>query len=254
MIRVAFTPPEVRVPKQRVPLRSTVPCDSALRVIGFFTAGTAYEEEAKRLRWSLSVVGMNHYIVAVPPARDWNDAVAVKASVIRMARDRFPGGLLYIDVDAIVHENCCAYFDGLEGGFDFAAHWFQGPSGGYNRERNDDWFLSGTMWFADTFAARALLDAWIARNRDCRAAGVREGGGQANLRDVINEGLVPGLRVHRLPGRYCYVFDKPWAYPPDEPVVIEHLIASRENRDPARKVNQARRERIAELERSRSNL
>lgn len=219
-------------------------------VVGYYTAGGIYEREAARLTASLLRVGMRHSVCRIPKAPDWDAAVAQKPVVLQIARDVLQGGMLYIDVDAVVHEDCSAYFDALEGRYDFAAHWFQGPSGGYDRTRNDDCFLSGTMWFGDTPQARALLEAWLECNALHVAAGELIGGGQANLCDVLTDGVVKGLRIHRLPGRYCWVFDKPWAYPAGEYPVIEHLIASRENRGASNgKVNRPRRERIAELDR-----
>ena len=195
-------------------------------LIGYYTKGTPYEADAERLRRSCEAVNVPYRLLAVPPTADWDEATALKPLVIRHFRERVAGGLLYCDVDAVVHENCCAYFDGLEGTATFAVHWFQGPGcGGREQGNMAEHLLSGTMWFADTLEARFLLDAWIARNDEKRI-----GGGQTNLAEVIAEGAVSANLVCRIPGRYCWVFHKPEAYPPGEYPVIEHLMASRENR------------------------
>jgi hypothetical protein len=223
-------------------------------VVGYYTQGTAYEKDAARLRASLDHWGLAHEIVGVPPQPDWDHATALKPIVLFLLRQALAGPILYVDVDAVVHADCSKYFDGLD--CDFAAHWFQGPSGGYDRSRNDDWLLSGTMYFADTGPARDLLLAWCELNCQRQQKGNWTGGGQGNLHELEADGwLAYCLKIVRLPGRYCYIFDKAWAYPEGEPIIIEHLIASRANRDPNKRPenmkrdNATRLERIAELER-----
>ncbi len=221
-----------------------------LTVIGFYTRGTPYEADAARLKASLDRVGMDSSIIPIETQGDWDANVARKCSIIHAARQMVPGPLLYLDVDAVVHENCTEYFERLcRAGIDFAAHWFQGPEGGYDCNRNDDHFLSGTMLFGESSAAWELLGQWARENTRQIMRGNIQGQGQANLRTVLDEKRVAKLKVQRLPGRYCRVFDKPWAYPPDEPVIIEHLIASRENRGTsAGEINAARRKRIEEID------
>ena len=108
--------------------------------------------------------------------------------------------------------------------------------------------LSGTTLWGDTPGARKLLTRWLEINE-----GADIGGGQRNLWQAWNE-LQGELTTYRMPGRYCRVFDKPWAYPESEPVVIEHLIASREFRPGAVPAGKApRRQRIQELERLACN-
>ena len=205
-----------------------------MRVVGFYTKDSPYEAEASRLAASLRACEMPYSIRRVDAASDWYEATLRKPFVIRELREDFSGPLLYNDVDAVFHENCESYFDGIDA--DFACHYFQ-----------DTRLLSGTMWFADNDNARRLLDAWCAMNTMLKEYGCREGGGQKNLWYVTT--CMPWLKIHRMPGRYCYVFDKSWAYPVGEPRVIEHLIASRENRGESRgRENASRRARIAQLE------
>jgi len=217
-----------------------------MKVIGFYT-NDAYRKEYKRLKKSLDRFNIDYYIQHIPYEGDWNRSVAVKPIFVKGCRNMFRGGLLYVDVDAVFHEDCSEYFDNLD--CDFAAHWFQGPKGGYRKDKNDNHFLSGTMYFADSRNARLLLYAWIHRNKMKQEEGNWQGGGQANLKEILDGEWVVDLEIVRLPGRYCYVFDKGFGYPEDEPKIIEHLIASRENRDKSKgKINKARQERIKELD------
>ena len=163
----------------------------------------------------------------------WYEATAYKSEFCSEMRALYAGPLVYVDVDAFVHANYEPYFQSLAAKqYDFGAHWFQGPAGGYDKTRNDDRMLSGTLFFGDTAGARQLLAAWCEINAAMKRSGCRQGGGQKNL--WFTTTCFP-LKIAKLPGRYCYVFDKPWAYPKDEPRIIEHLIASRIHRDSIKK-------------------
>ena len=221
---------------------------SALRVIAFYSEGTPYEEEAAILRASLNRVGMAHEITPVPDRGSWGANTLHKGQFIKAKRNEHRGPLLYVDVDAYVHENCSAYFEGLAAqGFDFGAHYFAGPAKGHDRSkvRAEGWrLLSGTLFLGDTPACKRLCSAWASMNGLWKALAIMEGGGQKNLWFLTT---CLQLKIARLPGRYTYVFDKPWAYPEGEPCVIEHTIASRENRGQRGRTNAARRTRVAEL-------
>lgn len=226
-----------------------------LTVAAFFTDGpdTSYEDEAGILRASLNRVGMFHHIRRYEDRGGWDENTAIKPRFIREMRRRLRGPLLYLDVDAFVHEDCSDYFTRLaDEGVDFAAHWFRGPAFGHDRSEVRDegwWMLSGTLFFGDTVAATRIIDSWIAWNRARELAGTKSGQGQKNLQAVVPLWeRDPTARIKRIPGRFCYVFDKPWAYPDDEPRIIEHTIASREHRGAsAGKISPARRKRIAEF-------
>jgi len=215
-----------------------------------------YAHEAELFRASLEQVGMEHEITAIESRGDWYDNTAYKPVFLREMRQKHTGPLLYIDVDAFVHENCEGFFEGLaERGVDFGAHWFRGPAKGHDLSKVRDegwWMLSGTLFLGDTTGCRQLLDTWVMFNRFMRQIGVTQGGGQKNLWYLVT--CLEHLKVERLPGCYCRVFDKPWAYDTDEPVIIEHSIASREHRPPTNhvgpfhgRVNQTRRNYITGL-------
>ena len=224
---------------------------------GFYSAGTPYEAEALLFRASLDRVGTRHVIRPFPSKGDWYANTAHKATLIRDFRNEVSGAFLYCDVDAFVHENYDAYFDELaKRGADFGAHWFAGPAKGHNRAdicaclagkpcNRPHRLLSGTLFFGDTAGARTLLDNWVAINDVFRSRGLIAGGGQKNLWYLLTC-MEDQIKIAKLPGRYCYVFDKPWGYPENEPRIIEHTIASRDNRV-ARRNTTARRSRILQL-------
>lgn len=219
-------------------------------VVAYFSEGTPYEREADLLRASLERVGMPHRIDPVPDRGGWYANTAYKAEFLGAVREEESGPLLYLDVDAVVHASCECYFDRLgTRGIDFGAHWFRGPARkptGREVTREMPRMLSGTLFLGDTAGCRALLSNWRALNELWRSRGIVQGGGQKNLWFTLT--CMPGLRTERLSGRYCRVFDKPWAYDPNEPVVIEHTIASRDNRGPKRN-GSSRVARLIELRR-----
>jgi hypothetical protein len=217
-------------------------------VIGFYTP--EYAADADLLKRSLAKVGMDGLICPVASRGDWDDNTAFKAEFIRTMRHTLAGKLLYVDADAFVHENCQAYFEGLEA--DFGAHWFRGPAYGHDQSQVQDeghWLLSGTLFFNDTGPARDLVDLWVGENRKQRKAGERSGGGQKNLWRIHEVWRHGGVSSERLPGSYTWVFDKPWAYADDERPIIEHTIASRSHRPGAvEDLKAGRLKRVAELE------
>jgi hypothetical protein len=233
-----------------------------MMVIACYSIGTPYEAESALLSASLKRVNMSYHLHGFPDYGGWYANTAYKAEFIRAQRDLRTGPLLYVDVDAFVHENCSAYFDALDA--DFGAHWFAGPAFGNNRRHvcacvrgapcnRDHRLLSGTLFFGDTAGARHLLDAWCAFNAARRAHGDPTGGGQRNLFQTW-QAVRGEIVTARLPGRYTFVFDKVWSYPAGEPCIIEHLIASRDHRpnDDGRAkttTNAARAARMAELQR-----
>lgn len=228
-------------------------------VIAYYTPGFgSYEAEAELLQRSMERVGVRYQLEPVANGGDWYANTAGKADFIMRKRADLSGPLLYVDVDAVFHEDPSAYFDRLgEQHVDFGAHYFAGPSGGYDKARGcaclrgeacdrPHRLLSGTLFWGDTPGAYRLLAAWKGLNDVLRAYGGPQGGGQKNLWYVTT--CLDGLKVAQLPGRYCRVFDKPWAYGPLEPVVIEHTIASREHRGPSLgKTNNARQQRLEDL-------
>ena len=223
-----------------------------MMVVGYYTQGegTSYEAEAELLRASLVRAGVPHEITAIESRGDWYANTSMKAEFIRRQREEHAGALLYVDVDAFVHRDPSAYFDTLNAmGSDFGAHYFRGPAGGHDRSKveKEGWrLLSGTLYFGDTPGARVLLNAWVALNATLRAHGAPEGGGQKNLWYLTT--CLRDIEVVRLPGSYCWVFDKPWAYAKEEEPVIEHTIASRDHRG-TRQRTDARAQRIEQLQR-----
>lgn len=214
--------------------------------------GTPYEADAARLVASLQRFGIPHDVEGFADRGDWYANTAHKAEFIRGKRRRVRGPLLWLDADAVLHADVRPYFAGLVSDYDVAAHYFRSADG-QQYQPDARRLLSGTLWLNDTPAALRLCLAWCKLNDLLRGEGYEQGGGQKNLWYLTT--CHPRPRVHDLPGGYCYVFDKPWGYEPRTTPIIEHLIASRENRGPSKgTVHAGRQQRIAELDRQLSGV
>jgi len=221
--------------------------------VSYYTRTGSYPEEAELLKQSMEHVGMEFYVMEVEDRGDWYANTRYKPRFIQSMLKSLRGPLLYIDVDAFVHEDCGTYFDELaERGVDFGAHWYRGPGKGNDQTkvREEGWrMLSGTMFFGDTDGARRLIDTWCLMNDILfQQGGIAKGGGQKNLWFLTT--CMTDIVIERLPGRYCYAFDRTWAYPGDEPCVIEQTIASRDHREKAHRRTTARDRRILQLKKS----
>lgn len=206
-------------------------------IVAYYTKDLSYPAETQRFAKSCIAAGMRLYLKSYDDCGSWNLNTAIKPVFISECLYIFREPILYIDVDAVVHQNCDKYFDGLQPDYDFACHWLE-----------DKRLLSGTLYFNYTAPAKKLLDAWLALNRWKRyKIDDITGGGQRNLWEVIDNHRSPELRLCRMPGRYCYAFRRSECYG-DEPRIIEHLLASRENRGNSKgKTDPTRQKRIAEL-------
>lgn len=215
---------------------------SRTTVVACYSLGTPYAALAERFWASAISAGVEVFSRGFQDRGGWYENTAQKAVEISLFRERLSGPLLYVDVDAEIRSDVAPFFDGIaDAGYDFGAHFFAGPAKGHDRSdvcacvlgepcSKPHRLLSGTLFLGDTEPCRRLLSAWVARNQERRAAGHYDGGGQKNLWRVFEE-IRGTLRVARLPGRFCFVFDKPWAYPERErPGEIVHSIASRKYR------------------------
>lgn len=201
--------------------------------VAFYTEGTRYAAEAARLRKSLDLLCLKHDIRGVPDLGSWQANTLYTATFIQqMMAEYTDRHIVYVDADAVVW-NIPVLFDTLEGRYDFAVHYRAGHE-----------LLNGTLWIAQTKAARDLVQLWLDTNRDCPGTW-----DQKNLQAAINYSGGMGLRLFKLPPEYCLIFDIMVDDTDAEPV-IEHLQASREVNEyegsPYRRAREARLKELGE--------
>lgn len=175
-------------------------------VVSFFTRGTPYREEAKKLIASCKKFNLNFYVKAVANQGHWLANVRWRPIFLRRQIERIEKSIVWIDADGVVQRDP-VLFDELElSDFDMAVHYRKGVE-----------LLGGTMWFANTGRVRRLMDLWIDKIES--NVFYKE---QVAIQILLKEH--PEFRVANLPPTYTQIFDL--MKDAGEPV-IEHFQASR---------------------------
>lgn len=177
-------------------------------VISFYTRGTDYEIEARRLIASCEKLGLDHHIVGLESRGSWEANCSLKSEFVLSAWENTGRPVLWVDADAVLHA---------------APELLRGATADFAIHRCRDWqFASGTVFFNQTPGAAALLARWIARCRSHPRVW-----DQDNL-DLAWEEVVATrpLETLWLPEPYCRIFDLHEGRS-RAPGVIEHFQASR---------------------------
>ncbi len=193
-----------------------------MMVVSYFTE--EYAGEAPAFEKCCEDVGQQYIAVPFVSQKSWRLNCGMKAKFIRKCIDQFEQSVLWVDIDGRFRLPWDLELDETT---DFAA-WFIPTAVMQNNTRPHgpggacDGIAAGTMWFGNTDASRAFLDAWIEAEED----GHKYPWEQKLLAELWHDKPVPDLRTTRLHQRYCRVTDAKW-FEPQGPVVIEHMQASR---------------------------
>lgn len=215
-------------------------------VVGYFTEGSLYEREARRMEYSARQLGISIHLEPVPDRGSWLANVRAKPAILTALRNRFDGPLLYVDVDAIFHQDPWPYLD------------FHPQDVAYCTMR-DGLARSGTILIKDTTGARNFLAEWQ-RRLDANPADWDQAPLTAML---IDSGKSPTVEytIGLLPVSLCCVFDRSpeLLSDPLPDAIIEHLQASREQAERLINVHrhkslERRQARIAEIEQGMRDL
>ena len=171
-------------------------------VISYCT--TEYESEIKNLVESLEKFNIPYAIELVASLGTWELNTKYKATFVKKMLTMY-NPALFVDADAIF-KNYPTLCDNLD--CDIAVHYREGIE-----------LLSGTIWAQNTEATNKLLDIWIERNRT-----EPERIEQRILQKIIEDKLIPDLKVYELPATYTQIFDI--MADTGEPVIL-HMQASR---------------------------
>ena len=192
-------------------------------IVSFFTIGTGYEKEIKKLEASLLKFDLPYKFYSYPPTGTWRGNLNYKSETILKAFDEFPGeDIVFLDADAIVRQYP-TLFDRFskEHNYDIAACFFK-----YRPESGDpDELLSGTLWIQNGEGGRMLIERW--HKIGLEFPGRRH---QMCLKEAIKNLQREGreVRVYRLPFEYTCIFD--YGIRRGKIPVIEHFQASRKLR------------------------
>lgn len=210
-------------------------------IIGFHTPDEIYRMEAERLKRSLDALGLEYRVTVVEPESNWVRTTLLKPTWIAPVRDELRGPLLYVDVDAFVHEDPWPHVSELEG--DVAAVVY--PTGELN---------SATLWINDTVGAKTLLEKWASGSGSRR---LTDNGTLRQVGDDSDQGVLrlvveaeeaseePVFRFSRLSPNLATIFDRTDEYRFGS-IAIEQLQVSREVTQRAKRLAR-RRDRLAQL-------
>jgi hypothetical protein len=118
-------------------------------VVGYYTKGTPYELEYRKLTVSLEALGYEHDYMAVESRGSWQANTQMKAEVIELLLRKHNRPILYLDVDAVMVQPP-VLLDNLT--CDMAAVHYA--------DSNE--LLSGTVYFAPS--AMPVIKRWQAIN------------------------------------------------------------------------------------------
>jgi len=230
---LGYPPAPSETPNARVSARGLI--------IAFHTPDEVYQAEAGRLRRSLDALGLDYDISVVEPESNWVRTTLLKPTWIAPARKKHRGPLLYVDVDAFVHQDPWPYVADMDA--DMAAVVYE------NGQLN-----SATLWINDTPGAELILSTWATGASDRRGADrgdlehTGDNGDQGVLRLIVEaeeQRPDPAFRFGRLPPNLATIFDRTDEYRFGD-VAIEQLQVSREVTKRSKRLSR-RHDRLQEL-------
>ena len=179
-------------------------------IVSFYTTGTGYEIEVKKLRDSLVKLGLRHDIRGIRSRGSWLRNCAHKSTFILEMLKEHDEPILWVDADAVVRKPPSLL---LEADCDIAFCWHKNTS-----------LLGGTLYFGNTELAKEVLKDWEAA---CKKH--PDSVDQHVLRDLVMRDRLPWtekLTRLLLPASYTKIFDSHIDMKGIEPV-IEDFQASR---------------------------
>jgi len=187
-------------------------------VTAYYSVGTPYEQEVKRLIPSLQRFNLPYFVQPVPKFRNWYLGVQYKPTFLQQMLQQFAGkSVIYVDADAEFLQYP-SLFDELDQrpdvhiGVHMLDHGKRGrPTAGFE-------MLSGTIYLKNDAIVHQIVNAWIQR---CAVGG--------QLWDQIAlEAAIGSTPFYILPEEYCTIFD----YMSDvQQPIIKHYQASRRCKD-----------------------
>ena len=198
--------------------------DRPFVVVSFYTRGTSYEKEVRKLITSLRKFALPYHIFDFEPMGTWRANLNYKSACILQAMEMYPNkDIVFIDADGVVRQDP-VLFDGLsvDGKHHVAATFHK-----YAPESGDsDELLSGTLWFKNNGMSVGLVREWhnvaleqpFVRHQKCLHIAIKRLQGNGNP-----------IKVYRMPWEYTCIFD--YVRSRGKQPVIEHFQASRRFRD-----------------------
>ena len=176
-------------------------------IVSFYTIGTPYEEEAKKLKASLEALNLPHDIQPVKSLGNWRINLGYKPAFILKMLRKHKQSVLWIDADAVV-KKVPALLSNTDCDIAFCVKSGQ--------------LLGGTLYFAYTETAQAILHAWIKADNECVERGDGDALDQKTLQWLIMRGWKEKAKVLLLPESYVSIVRE--GMKRDKDAVVEHFL------------------------------
>jgi hypothetical protein len=191
-------------------------------VISFYTLGTPYEEEVKKLIHSCLQFDIESDIVGVGSKGSWEKNCAIKSFFILEKLKEWDRPVLWVDADAVfLQPPDFSQFESC----DFAVRVNE-----FLPRTNASRIVSNTIFVRNNAAAEAVLEKWCAKTQEALndQQRVLEFWDQAALRDALEE--CPDLKFLPMPLKFAKIFDFDDLFISEQEIVIEHYQASRRHK------------------------
>ena len=123
-----------------------------MKVIGFYTINTPYEQEAEEFKKSLDEHSIPYHLYPVDNKGKWEVNCSLKSKVLRQALAEHDDNILYLDVDARIVRK--PPFEEIEKDIPGYIVW-------HPKFRPEGQLASGTIYIPNNDLGRKVLDAWI---------------------------------------------------------------------------------------------
>lgn len=178
-------------------------------IVSYYTKGTGYEVEVKKLQTSLDKFKVPYKLYPKDNLGSWERNCAQKAKVILEALKEFPDkNIVWVDSDATIEDGDLSHFDRIKS--DISYYYVE-----LRRE-----VLSGTLFFRNTEKVHYFIERWIEgteKNPTLWDQKVL----QSTLEDMKSH-----ISQETLPLDLVYVFDHRFTEKLDNPKIV-HWQASR---------------------------
>jgi hypothetical protein len=180
--------------------------DSKPIVVGFYTQGTPYADEALRMAQSAHRFGFETDLHGFQSRGSWWANTSYKPEFLLQMLDKHPGRpLVYVDADGRFVKYPHLFVEDL--GKDIGVHYRKGK----------EELLSGTVWLSGTQSCREIVKEWA---HTCKTN--PDKWDQRMLQKVLED---KQDRVYHLPADYTSIFDS-MKEESEDPVIL-HYQASR---------------------------
>lgn len=191
-------------------------------VISFYTLGTPYEEEVKKLIHSCVQFNLESDIVGLPSQGSWEKNCGLKPFFIQQKLKEWDRPVLWVDADGA--------FLRLPDFSEFDACDFSVRVNEFLPKKNESRVVSNTIFVRNHPVASAVVDKWCEMTQCALNDKTREieFWDQTALRDALDEH--PELRFMPMPLKFAKIFDFDDLFISEQEVVIEHYQASRRHK------------------------